>query len=370
MLPAATPQPYSLARRPSSFGYWLRLALADILSLLALGGAALAFAVQPPARTPLFPLIPVPTSTSDSNRWAAPDPQYAYPWQTRTVPSWAAGVLAVGAPAAVALLLPLARPRRLSCSRFWDAEAALFGAATAVLAASVLQAAVKWAVGGAYLRPHFYDRCRPDPSLLLLRSPADGVSGGKEVVRGTGTGTGYMGIMYTTEICTRGRDGGGDDADLRDAASSFPSGHAASVFAGMLFLALYLNAKLKVLGPGGGGLGAGMGVGIVALLLPLLAACLVCASLAADHSHHGRDLVAGAAIGALCALVAFRARYAALWDYRYNHVPLNRTRAYGYGNSGGDGDEEDGGDDGGVEEEREERPGGRPMGREGGLLPA
>ena len=42
-----------------------------------------------------------------------------------------------------------------------------------------------------------------------------------------------------------------DAAALRDAVSSFPSGHAAAVCAGMGFTALYLNAKMKAVGGGG-----------------------------------------------------------------------------------------------------------------------
>lgn len=227
------------------------------------------------------------------NNGPGPDPQYAYPYRERIIPSWAAGLLAVALPAAVILVLQALRVIR----SFWDADAALFGVATAVLAASAFQVVLKWAVGG--LRPHFYDRCRPDVSLA---SSGTGTGTGTGGGGGGGGGTGYQGIMYTTAICTRGHWGlaAGDsssssDSDLRDAVASFPSGHAASVFAGMLFLALYLNAKFKVFGPRAVP-AAAWGLGLL-VLLPLLAACLVCASLVVDHSHHGRDLVAGAAIG-------------------------------------------------------------------------
>ncbi len=281
------------------------------------------------------------------------------------MPSWAGAALAAGAPVLAAVALqPL-----LGMRSFWDAHEAAAGALTAVLAASLAQASLKWAVGG--LRPHFYDRCRPDPAVAVAAAAAaaggtgtgtggggtTGAGSGSGSGTGTGTGTaagtgvGYGGILYTTDICTSGASA----AEIRDAVSSFPSGHAAAVSAGMLFLALWLNAKLKVLG---GGVGrrrrrsttAAWGLA-VCLLLPALATCLVCASLVADHSHHGRDLVAGAAIGVLCALAAYRARYAALLDPRYNHIPLNRLRAYRYDDDDDDDDDEE------EEEEEEEREG-------------
>ncbi|RYP14811.1 hypothetical protein DL765_006112 [Monosporascus sp. GIB2] len=280
-----TPRPYSIDQRPS-FGEWLRLAAPDLLSLLVLGALAIAIATRPPARTHLFPVIP----------GHVPDLQYAYPYRGRIIPSWAAGLIAVGVPAAVILLL------QIRIRSFWDAHGALLGLATALLCASLFQATLKWICGG--LRPHFYDRCRPDPSALAPQQ----------------AGTGYGDVMYTTAACTQraGLEG--------DAVASFPSGHAAALWAAMGFLALYLNAKLEVLG----GARQAPAWKLAALLAPPLAACLVCASLLADHSHHARDLVAGALLGAACALAAYRMRYARLWDQRYNHVPLNLLAAYRY----------------------------------------
>lgn len=42
----------------------------------------------------------------------------------------------------------------------------------------------------------------------------------------------------------------GDAHDVREATMSFPSGHSGAAFAGFGFLALYLNAKLGVVGAG------------------------------------------------------------------------------------------------------------------------
>lgn len=299
-------------------------------SLLVLGGIGLTIATRPPAFEHLFPFD---ASTSPTFR---PDPAYAYPYSPRTVPNWAAAVLAVGAPILVVVAAHRAahlfryyhsrcqhrRHQRCRSSFFWDAHAAILGVLTAVLAASVCQATLKWSVGG--LRPHFYDRCRPDRGLALAIAAA---AAGQKRDGGPG-GRGYGGIMHTTAICG---NPSADAAALRDAVTGFPSGHAASTFAGLGFLALWLNAKVKVLRPARLGPCSAGCFAVVLLLLPLLVATGICASLLADHSHHATDLVAGALVGVVSALVAYRARYAALWDPACNHVPLSYLDTYRYG---------------------------------------
>ena len=73
---------------------------------------------------------------------------------------------------------------------------------------------------------------------------------------------------------------------------------------------------------------------------PLLVATTICGSLSLDESHNWYDTLAGAAIGILSALAAYRTRYAAIWDFRlvaspwqicrfddpsFNHIPLPRS---------------------------------------------
>jgi hypothetical protein len=53
-------------------------------------------------------------------------------------------------------------------------------------------------------------------------------------------GTGFQEIMFNRTVCT------GDNAAVNDGLEGFPSGHTAAVFAGFVFLSLYLNAKLKI----------------------------------------------------------------------------------------------------------------------------
>ena len=49
---------------------------------------------------------------------------------------------------------------------------------------------------------------------------------------------------------------------------------------------------------------------------PLIFATTICGSLSLDESHNWYDIFAGAIIGILSALAAYRTRYAAIWDFR------------------------------------------------------
>lgn len=47
--------------------------------------------------------------------------------------------------------------------------------------------------------------------------------------------------MYDRSICT------GNQKDINDSLESMPSGHATAAWAGLFYLALYINAQLKVM---------------------------------------------------------------------------------------------------------------------------
>lgn len=64
--------------------------------------------------------------------------------------------------------------------------------------------------------------------------------------------------------------------------------------------------------------------------MPLLGACLIAGALTVDEFHHWYDLLAGATIGTVMAFSAYRMTYAAVWDWRYNHIPLHRNAAFMY----------------------------------------
>uniref|UniRef100_A0AC35G634 Phosphatidic acid phosphatase type 2/haloperoxidase domain-containing protein n=1 Tax=Panagrolaimus sp. PS1159 TaxID=55785 RepID=A0AC35G634_9BILA len=175
--------------------------------------------------------------------------------------------------------------------------------------ASAFQVFIKWLIGG--LRPHFLSVCKPDLSKV-------------------GEGIGFQNIMYTRAVCT------GKESEIKEALESMPSGHSTAAFAGFVFLFLYLNAKLK--------LWSNYHPAYWKMLLvyaPLLCACLISASLTIDAFHHWYDCLAGACIGIINAFGAYRMTYMAIWDWRYNHIPLSRDgfndqkAPPGYGNFGG-----------------------------------
>lgn len=121
--------------------------------------------------------------------------------------------------------------------------------------------------------------------------------------------------MWTKDVCTTT-----NAAKLRNAMQGFPSGHSTTMVAAMVYLFLYLNAKLKVFANYHTPLWK-----LVALVLPLLGAVLLCGTLIIDHTHSWYDIGGGAIIGALTALMAFRMVYASLFDWRVNHIPLDRN---------------------------------------------
>lgn len=113
------------------------------------------------------------------------------------------------------------------------------------------------------------------------------------------------------EICTFDSVG---FLDRRIALQSFPSGHAATAFAGFTFLSLWLRARMyshHIIHRDKGTAGSNAEDAqyprhthfLLSLLviLPLWAASVVALLVVRDHIHHWWDAVGGAVIGILCA---------------------------------------------------------------------
>lgn len=193
------------------------------------------------------------------------------------------------------------------------------------LSTSVLfHSLIKVSIGG--LRPHFLTVCAPK-------------------VPSSSHGLAFANIYYTSDqVCT------GDESKIKEAQMSFPSGHTAEAFAGFGFLALWLNAKYKVLSNGHhfrDSYGAGPkksskgDVGamvhhwkLVLVVTPLLAALLLSLSKIRDGWHHPADVVFGVVMGVLFAHLGYRLVYRSVYDWRVNHIPL--------GGDGGDREKSDG----------------------------
>ncbi len=84
-----------------------------------------------------------------------------------------------------------------------------------------------------------------------------------------------------------------------------------------MFLALYLNAKLKAFADYHTGFWKWL-----AVMSPLFGSCLAAGTLAIDRNHHIHDILLSAPWGILVAFLAYRSHYASVFDYRKNHLPL------------------------------------------------
>jgi membrane-associated phospholipid phosphatase len=280
-------EPYSMSSRPT-FGQWLKGTWLDILTMVILGAIGLGVYYAPPAPSRSFAV-----KFSDGE---VVYPQFAYPSRKEIIPIWLAAFLASVVPIFIMLCM------QFRIRSFWDFNNAVVGLLYSLITAAVFQVFVKWLIGG--LRPHFLDVCKPDISRL---TPGINGSGG------------FGGLYYTREICT------GDRKEINDALESMPSGHSTAAFAGLVFLYLYLNAKLKVFSNYHPSMWK-----LAVTYMPLLGACLIAGALTIDEFHHWYDLLAGAVIGTIMAFSAYRMTYAAVWDWRYNHIPLSRQAPFMY----------------------------------------
>ncbi|KAI0442808.1 PAP2 superfamily-domain-containing protein [Xylaria telfairii] len=287
---------YVVEKRPT-FGQWIKVTWLDILTIVFVG--ALAFPVyyySLPLGVRVFPLdVRMDTSSASTSTSVIP-PDFAYPARPQTVSNWLIATVAIAFPIIVILLI------QIRIRSFWDLNNAFLGFLYALSLSSAFQAITKAYVGG--FRPNFYDICQPDSDHARDKGNRTRLNG-----------IGFRGDMWTVDVCTTT-----DTNKLRNAMQGFPSGHTTTMVAAMVFLCLYLNAKLKVFANYHTPLWK-----LVALILPLLGAVLLCGTLIIDHTHSWYDIAGGATIGTLMAFAAFRMVYPSIFDWRINHIPLNRN---------------------------------------------
>lgn len=224
-------------------------------------------------------------------------PELSYPYtldQHRrsidvVIPPYAAYLLG-GALSFLVVLIAQVRVRS-----FWDVHTAFFALRSSLVCACACQVIIKWLIGG--LRPYVLDYCDPDTSL---RTEHDGV--------------GFHGAFFTRQACRGNSD---------EPFESFPSGHATATSACAVFLFLYLNAKLKVFANYRPAMWK-----LILVFAPLLASVMASLSLVAGGVHHPGDVVFGTLIGVVFSFYSYRIAYAAVWDWRYNHIPLHGERAF------------------------------------------
>lgn len=262
----------------------------DILTMAAMGAVGLGVYNADPAPSRSFPI----EFTGNEIVY----PEFAYPLRTEIVPIWEAALLASLIPIAVILLM------QIRIKSFWDVNNAILGLLYSLITAAVFQVFIKWLIGG--LRPHFLYVCAPD--LARVRQ------------QGNLLGQGFGNIMFQRDICT------GDRNQINDSLESMPSGHSTAAFAGFIYLYFYLNGKLKVFSNYHPAMWK-----LLATYAPVLGACLIAGSLTIDKYHNWYDCFAGAVIGTVMAISAYRMVYASVWDFRFNHIPLTRHTPFSYG---------------------------------------
>ncbi|KAI0396762.1 phosphatidic acid phosphatase type 2/haloperoxidase [Xylariaceae sp. FL0594] len=286
---------YTMSRRPT-FGQWLKATWLDILTFIIMGALGLGIYMAPPAPSRSFAV-----TFADGE---IVYPQFAYPLRKEIIPIWLAAFLAAIVPILAILIM------QIRVRSFWDVNNGIIGLLYALIGAAVFQVFVKFLIGG--LRPHFLDVCKPD--ISLARNGA-GIEGSPY------NGAGFQQLYFTPEICT------GDRKEINDSLESMPSGHTTAAFAGFVYLYLYLNAKLKVFSNYHPSMWK-----LIVIYIPILGAVLIGGALTIDEYHNWYDVFAGAAIGTVFAFSAYRMCYAAIWDWRWNHIPLHRNQPCLYTN--------------------------------------
>eukprot|EP00026_Physarum_polycephalum_P012502 Phypoly_transcript_12821.p1 GENE.Phypoly_transcript_12821~~Phypoly_transcript_12821.p1 ORF type:complete len:297 (+),score=-0.13 Phypoly_transcript_12821:185-1075(+) len=248
----------------------------DYAVLAIAGGMALGFYLLPPLPDHLFLVVDNIGAINTAN---------ALPLRAEIIPMWLSGFIS----AAAGLVT-------IGAAQIWirsgkDFHRGYLGLLTALVASSWFQVICKILIGG--LRPNFLSVCQPDLSKAQ--------------------GQGYGGMYYDKSVCT------GNLHQILDSLESFPSGHSNCAFAGLLYLSLYLNAKLKLFGPEYPHTWK-----LFVVFTPILAATVLSLTRMLDYTHHWYDILAGALIGIMFAFAGYRMQYCSIFNPETNHVLLPR----------------------------------------------
>ncbi|KAB5532517.1 phosphatidic acid phosphatase type 2/haloperoxidase [Coniochaeta sp. 2T2.1] len=273
--------------------HWIKISWADVVGMILLSIASNLIYKAPLASTRNFPI----TFTESGD---IVYPEFAYPNRGWVISPSASGLLATLVPIGVIILA------QMRIRSIWDMNNAIMGVLYATILGTLFQVIIKKLIGG--FRPYFLEVCQPD----IARASTHNTT--------ALNGVGFNRIMYTVDVCTNP-----DKQALQNAMTSFPSGHSNVAFAGFVFLFLWMNAKLKVW--------ANYRTSfwwLVLLFAPLLVAVLQACVLSVDQAHNWYDILVGAVIGTMMAFASYRVMYASVFDWRYNHIPLKRTKTFDY----------------------------------------
>lgn len=211
------------------------------------------------------------------------DETIRYPYKSDTVPLWLAGVYGSFGALLIVILTEIykkhgfCRVKKLVKTNFGlnTVNGILFYTLGA-MATLLITEVGKRTIGR--LRPHFIAVCQPKWEIIQCWSVIDGVKVA-EYVKFNGTSS------STLDICANE-----DKRLIREARVSFPSGHSSFTVYSMLFIILYLEARLP-------NLKRTRFVKAGVQLIAFIAAWHTCMSRVSDHKHHYSDVIAGAALG-------------------------------------------------------------------------
>jgi len=111
---------------------------------------------------------------------------------------------------------------------------------------------------------------------------------------------------------------------LLRAKLGFPSGHASTAFCSMLFVSLYLAGKTRLFSKHSHSIPFKF-PRLLLVASPLLLATLIAVSRTMDYHHFYTDIVTGALLGIVVALVCYFVHYSSLFG-KHSHLPLNSWR--------------------------------------------
>ncbi|KAE9375622.1 hypothetical protein N431DRAFT_403387 [Stipitochalara longipes BDJ] len=234
----------------------------------------------------VVPMLPSITLFSTSRRFESYQLPMgiSYPWVKEPLPTYGCALAVVIVPL---LVMGLFQIRTWSV---WDFHTGVMGLLKAVVSTSFICTVLKHSIGG--FRPYYIEACKPDWDAIV-------------------GSLNQKGHLFDATLCL------GNPHAVDRALQAFPSGHASSSFAAAIFLTLYLNAKLKVFCDHSSPFWA-----FLVMLTPLILASLVSGSMYTSHQHQAHDLVFGMIIGLVIGILAYRSAYAAVFDFRSNHIPL------------------------------------------------
>ncbi|KAG0065338.1 hypothetical protein BGZ89_008403 [Linnemannia elongata] len=203
--------------------------------------------------------------------------------QKETVPIWALVLIMAVFPAVLMLVVSIGIRRSP-----YDFHNGLLGLLLSVLLTTIFTQVMKVTVGKH--RPDFLARCEPmlNGAPLTQDRPLQ---------------------LWTVDVCSQT-----DKHILKDGMRSFPSGHASTAFAGLVYLALWMSGKMHVFDR------KGYSLKPVLLFMPIVAAILVAISRIQDYRHSGTDVTWGAIIGIIFAVFSYLQYYPSPTS-RNSHIP-------------------------------------------------